>query len=412
MPAPATSSSSRVILDCCPQCGASLPAQGERVVCAYCGSSLIRKHARPEDPQSAASGSAEPAGPWGIHLRRVSFVDELGTGIEAFQLLIPAGWQFEGGVQWTMKNPNMPAEIAFRVFNPQGAEALEAFPNIACVWTNPPVVSGAFAPGSLQWGNEVRPPMPALQALQELVIPRYRGHRVGLQVVQQEHLPQLAREMQARSPVAPTAVTSTDGARMRIRYRAGGREIEEDFFGVVEESRIRSPAMPFLMGAVETTYWMADYLFSFTAQAGALDGLSDTFMAIVRSFRLNPQWYARYVQAGQSLAQGPSQLGPHIGQFASQTGVQMNGAVTGSYHHHQAALDRLATQFRGGGRGVDSYRDSLGDRKVALPGGYGYAWSNPLGEYILTDDPNFDPNVGGDEDWGQLRREESDGGTG
>ena len=66
--------------------------------------------ARPEDPQCAASGSAEPAGPWGIHLRRVSCVDELGTGIEAFQLLIPAGWQFEGGVQWTMKNPNMPAE--------------------------------------------------------------------------------------------------------------------------------------------------------------------------------------------------------------------------------------------------------------------------------------------------------------
>jgi hypothetical protein len=30
---------------------------------------------------------------------------------------------------------------------------------------------------------------------------------------------------------------------------------------------------------------------------------------------------------------------------------------------------------------------------VELPAGYGHAWANNLGEYIVTEDPTFNPNV-------------------
>lgn len=319
-------------------------------------------------------------------------------------MLVPADWEFEGGVQWLMNNPGMPAVIAFRAYNPQGEEAFEAFPNIPFYWTNNPMVRAMFPVGSLYYGNEVRPPAPVPQVLQEIVIPRYRGQVPGLQLIQQEHLPDLARELRASSPAAPTGITSADGARVRIRYRHGDQDVEEDVFGVVEVSQV---ATPVLMGAMENVFWMADYLFSFRALAGQLDGLSDMFMAIVRSFRLNPQWYGRYVQVSQYMIQNQIQQIRHIGQISqivSQTSDQISDMIMDSYHQRQQTLDRLSDQFSQTIRGVDEYYDSFEEHGVELPGGYDYAWSNGLGEYILTDDPSFDPNVGSNLNWETMKR--------
>ena len=227
-----------VVPDRCPQCGANLPpSEGARITCLYCGSSLIRQGVPPRQ----ANAQAGSPGTWGVHLKTISYVDQQGIGVEAFRMLIPAGWQFQGGVQWLMNNPGMPAVIAFRAHNPQGVEAFEAFPNLPFYWTNNPMVSTSFPLGSVYYGNEVRPPAPAPQVLCELVVPRFRGQVPGLQIVQQEHLPGLAQQMQANSPVAPTAITSTDGARVRLRYRLGERGVEEDVYGVVEVSQQSMP---------------------------------------------------------------------------------------------------------------------------------------------------------------------------
>jgi hypothetical protein len=41
---------------------------------------------------------------------------------------------------------------------------------------------------------------------------------------------------------------------------------------------------------------------------------------------------------------------------------------------------------------------------VELPSGYGHAWANNLGEYILTEDPNFDPNVQSNLHWEPMQQ--------
>lgn len=385
----------QVVSQQCPQCGAPLPPEGgERLTCGYCGASLVRQG--PLGP--------EDAGGWGVHLKTIICVDQQGIGVEAFRMLIPGTWEFQGGVHWLMNNPGMPAVIAFRAYNPQGQEAFEVFPNISCYWTNNPMVLGMFPVGSLYFGNEVRPPAPALQVLQEMVIPRYRGQMPALQVVGQEHLPDLPRALRAGSPVDSSGITNADGGRVRIRYRQGGQDIEEDVFGVVEVTRV---GMPTMFGIMEMIFWMAEYLFSFRAPAGQLDALSDTFTAIIRSFRLNPEWYGRYVQVSQFLIQNQIQRIQHVGQLSriiSQTSSQISDMMMDAYHRRQETMDRLATQFSQAIRGVDEYYDSFVGQGVELPGGYRHAWSNPLGEYIVTDDPNFNPNVGSNLTWEPMRR--------
>jgi len=385
-------STPQIIPQRCPQCGAPLPLSGEHITCEYCGSSLIRQGVSPAAPSSKEA--------CGVHFKTIAYVDQQGIGIEAFRFLIPAQWEFEGGVHWLLNNPGMPAVIAFRAYNPQGAEMFEVFPNISCYWTNNPMVMGMFPVGSLYYGNEVRPPIPALQALQELVIPRYRGQMAGLRVVQREHLPELMQKLRP----APNGITNADGARVRIRYHHGGREVEEDIFGLVEVNRV---ALPMMFGMVEHIYWMADYLFSCRALADQLDKLAATFMAIIHSFRLNPQWYGRYMQISQFMIQNQIQQIHHVGEVSriiSQTSAQISDMMMESYYQRQGIMDRLATQFSQAIRGVDEYYNPFEERGIELPGGYNYAWSNALGEYILTDDPGFNPNIGSNLTWEQMAR--------
>jgi hypothetical protein len=319
-------------------------------------------------------------------------------------MLIPADWAFEGGVQWLMNNPGMPAVIAFRAYNPGGAEAFEAFPNLPFYWTNNPMVRMSFPMGGSYFGNEVRPPAPAIDVVREIVIPRYRGQIPNLRVVDQERLPTLAEEMRASNPAAPATITSADGARVRIRYACGDHVVDEDVFGVVE---ISEQEAPFLMGGVQHVFWMADYLFSFRALADHLDGLSDVFTSIVRSFRLNVAWYGRYTQVSQYMIQNQIQQIHHVGQISqmiSRTSDQISDMIMDSYTQRQSTLDRLSDQFSQAIRGVDAYRDPLDGRDLELPGGYRQAWSNGLGEYVLSDDPTFDPNVGSTVSWEPLER--------
>lgn len=70
----------------------------------------------------------------------------------------------------------------------------------------------------------------------------------------------------------------------------------------------------------------------------------------------------------------------------------------------RALSERLANSFSQAIRGVDEYFNPFEERPVELPGGYGQAWANSLGEYIVSDDPNFNPNIGSNLNWQPLQR--------
>ncbi len=53
-------------------------------------------------------------------------------------------------------------------------------------------------------------------------------------------------------------------------------------------------------------------------------------------------------------------------------------------------------------RGVDEYYNPVEQRNVELPSGYGNAWLNGNGEYIVTDSLNFNPNVELNGNWQRL----------
>ena len=127
-----------IVVDGCPQCGASVPpTAGTRIRCAYCGSSLIRLGMPPVD--GGPDDEADPLNQWGVRMRRAVCVDGK-YGVPVFEWLIPADWGFRGQVWWR-GSLTVPATVVFRAWNPEGSEQIECLPTISNIWTTSPMTS-------------------------------------------------------------------------------------------------------------------------------------------------------------------------------------------------------------------------------------------------------------------------------
>ena len=348
---------------------------------------------------SAAQAANAP-----LRLKRFAFVDRQGIGGEAFSFLGPADWRFRGGVVWTLRSPAMPATVAFTVTSPDGAYQLEAFPSSLYFWTNNPMVLQTFPPGSFYLGSQVRPPLGPVQALQQLIIPAHRRGVAGLRVVEAKVLPELARQLGAGQQSAPGAQSNALGGKVKVRYQAGQRAFEEEFYCVVETT---SMGMPTPYGMVVNVHWLPSYVFSFRAPEGKLQAVKPTFEIMVRTFKVNPRWFNKYNQLINFLVQNQIRQINNIGRISriiSQTNDEISDMMMASWRRRNAVYDRLADQFSQAIRGVDEYLDPTINQRVELPNGYDRAWTNGQGEYILSDNPNFDPNVGSNQNWTPLRR--------
>ena len=62
----------------------------------------------------------------------------------------------------------------------------------------------------------------------------------------------------------------------------------------------------------------------------------------------------------------------------------------------------MSEQFSEYIRGVETYHDPYEDRPVQLPSGYNDVWVSRNGEYVLTNDPNYNPNVSAQGTWQRI----------
>jgi len=341
----------------------------------------------------------------GMIFSTVTCKDLQGTGMNAFRLLIPSGWQFQGSVSWLNDNPGMPTVVAFLVLNPAGLEAFEVFPNQSFYWTKNPMSRMTFPIGSLYYGNEVRPPMNAQQSLRQIVLPRFRSNQ-QITILKEEHLPDLPNQIRT-TPVDPNLPLIADGAKIRIRNPFNSEVIEEEIFGCVEVTNTSAPTK---MGLMEMTFWFADYMMGFRGRSGQLDSLADLFRTILTSFQLNQQWFARVQQISRYFIQNQIQQIHNVGQFSqciSQTYDQISQSNLEGFYQRRRVMDHLADRASQVIRGVETYSDPNSGELVELPNGYANAWSNPLGDFIISNDPDFNPDRESSQTWTPLERQES-----
>jgi len=321
-------------------------------------------------------------------------------------MLIPKDWTFEGGMKWVLDNPGMPATASVRVRNPAGNAEFEVFPNQPFFWTDNQTHRQMFPVGSRYYGNEVRPPVGPIDALRKIVLPRFRSRASGLKVVKEEHLPELAKTVGAGANAQPGVRAAADGARIRIEYDRKGARYEEEIYGVVESYGFPIQSM---FGTFTNTIWTVDYLFSFKAEKGKLDSMGTLFKTIVSSFRVNPQWYNKYTQVVEYLIKAQIRQIRSVGELSriiSQTHNEISEEMSRSFEERQAVYDRVSEKFSQQIRDVDAYYSPVEGRSVELPAGYRQAWTNNLGEIVLSEQEDFNPNIGSNQNWQKMEKKE------
>ncbi len=339
-----------------------------------------------------------------IRFLKYKYIDQQGTGLEAFSFLMPSDWAFEGGMTWILDNPVMPSVTAFRVFNPKGKDEFEVFENQSYFWTSNLQLLGMFPPGTKYFGSVVKKPLTAQKALRNIILTGQRGQYTDLKVLKDEDLPRLPQALNAGKQAQGYGTSGASGANLRVSYTKNGVPMEEEFYAVVEQFTFPVRGM---FGTTYNTMWFVDYIFSFKGEKGEVENSARIFQTIISSFKLNPKWYARYSNVIEYLAQQQIRQIQSVGELSrmlSRVSDQISDEKMQQFEARGEVYDKVSQKFSDNTLGIDRYYDPHEGREVELPAGYNHAWSNNNGEYIVSDNPNFNPNVGSGLQWEPMER--------
>ncbi len=339
-------------------------------------------------------------------------IDQNGFGYEAFRLLIPKGWHFNGGVSWNYNKIPPEAVTAFTVGSPDGSSVLEQFPHINLFWSQDPNLQFSYS----QAGLEILQPMGAIEFLKNFFIPRFRANVSGLKITQTQNLPELAQQnknlaefqMNIFSRISPFQFPFqilTEAGRLKMEYLKEGKKIIEDVTISITYMVTNMPTM--YGGSVQSITWIP-IPNGFKAPANEIDEKIRIFKIIADSRKDNPLWIENGVKLAATVTR--EQLRHQNAIFnrmqqISRTQSETSDMIMDSYQKRQQAYDRIFDNYSQAIRGVDSYHDPINDWKIELPTGYDNAWTNGS-DYILSDNAGFNPNMDSTQNWEQMKRQQ------
>ncbi|HZP87670.1 MAG TPA: hypothetical protein VFB54_12710 [Burkholderiales bacterium] len=352
--------------------------------------------------QVQSSWAAEP-----LLLRTQIVNDEQGMREEAFRLLVPKGWSFKGEVTWDIQRFPPEPYSSYEVASSDGASVFQQFPHVTLFWSQDPTLQQAYA----QNGIEVMQPLSAEQALRELYLPAYRAEVSGGELLETQPLPEVARQalqwqqtilniFASISPFEFQYQLAADAARAKFRYTLAGKPMVEDVTVVITYFTAYSPS---IYGTVPAITWIAVPT-SFRAPAAEMDNRLETFRTIAASRRDNPVWHEHVTKFSAIVTR--EQLRQQRAIFEKFQQIRRTQAETSdmlfeSWQRRSQAYDRIFDNYSQAIRGVDTYVDPVSSTRVELPNGYRHAWSNGS-EYVLSDDPGFNPNTGSTRTWTEI----------
>ena len=334
-----------------------------------------------------------------IKYRTVSYVDTEGIGTQAFSLLIPSDWEFEGNINWVLDNPLMPATANIRVWNPTGTEEFIVFPNQAYFWTDNPLIQETNPPGSTYFGALVRSPLGPIDALKEITLPMFRNNVENLKVLSEQELPEMDQLFKTGTDPDTGMSYSAESGKIRVEYSINDVIMEEEIYCVIQSIKIPQQS---IYGTTTSNNWYMSYLVSLRAEKGKLDLESKTMQTIAFSTQTDKNWLNKYNQLVNYLIQNQIKIIQSVGQLSnmlSQMSNQMSDENLKDWEQRQSVNDQIVTNFCNHILEVQPYTNPFDGTTVDLPSGYSSVWTNNLGEVVLGESPSFNPNIGSNLTW-------------
>ena len=380
----------------------------------------------PPIPSSPVSAPSRPAGPPESHpstttasgpaeryfvMKQVKIIDEgMGKGKPAYGLMIPTTWQFKGMVTFGGAEGGCFADSFAVIGDAKSADnsiEFQMLPQYTWQYIDDPTTQRQMQMQNqkdTKYGMKpcpVRAPIQAAEFIRQDLIAKYRK---GKTVVSVDPFPELDQIVRHRLGLPPTAAgvsasgIRTDAARARLAYDDDkGQPVEEWISAAIVVRSIPT-------GGRGAAYdWHAVMVTFYRAPKGKLDSNDRLFKLMASTIRPEPEWQKMsngvvatlYQTKHQELAK-QSQM---IIEFQNHVAATINGVVANS----EAGANHAAYGESQIIRSVQTFRDPTSGATFELSNQFDHAWLNGSNQYVMSDDPTFNPNGNLTGDWTPLQ---------
>ena len=344
-----------------------------------------------------------------VVMKQVQIIDQgLGNGRPAYDLLLPTTWEFKGAVNVGVAEGGCFADwfgvTALAKSADQSIE-LQIVPQFTWQYVSDPEAQRHLREGMQRDARvgmkpcPLRMPVHAAEFLRQDMLARYRQ---GKTIVSVEPFPELDRIARHRLGLSPDGTGNpggvhTEAARARLVYDdESGRPVEEWVTAVIVVRALQS-------GRGVAYDWHAMMVMFLRAPRGQLDANDKLFTLIASSIHPVPAWQAWsngvIASLYQKKADEAAKQSAIIAAFQRHAADVVNGVVANQERGASNAAfgaDQLI-------RGVQSFRDPSSGKTIELSNSYDHAWLNGSNQYVMSDDPNFNPNGQLNGDWNSLQ---------
>lgn len=365
-------------------------------------------------PASHPSQARSASGSHYVLMKQVKIIDQgLGQGKPAYDLMIPTTWDFKGWVNVGVAEGGCFGDWFSVVGDAKSSDSsieLQILPQFTWQYVDDPAGQRQMQTqnqADVKYGMKacpVRAPIRAEEFLRKDLVSKCTKICKNTTVVSAEAYPELEETVRHQLGLPPassaggsTGNTRIDAARIRIAF--------DDDKGQPAEGWIAAAIVVHTIpsnGHGAAYDWHAVNVMFFHTPKGQLDANDKLFKMIASTIRPESEWqkwsndiiaslYQRKQQELEKQAAIIAAFRQHVADVINEvTANQMAGA-------NQAAFgqDQLI-------RGVQTYRDPSTGAKYELSNQYDHAWLNGQNEYVMSEDPTFNPNGNLTGNWTQL----------
>jgi hypothetical protein len=372
-----------------------------------------RPTAQAASSSAASKHAAAPAAP-GSYLRLkkalISYVidDQHPEPQPGIELLVPATWDFKGGIRMYGGKEGCFSD-SFSVFweakSEDGISKIQGLPNYSWQYSDDPQELHNLTDPNRRThtGNKtndicpVSKPLSAEQYFRQIVL---NDLKPQMTVVSVEPFPVLDQLVRQRNGLPPTddrnGGVRIDAIRVRLEFEQDGKPTELWYAVALVTQTYRVGR-----GSLYDMHAAGQMIMG--APKGKLDANDKLFKVVLSSIQPTPQysaytnkWIANYYQIQANKEAAMDKIQADLDSFITQTYMHMSANAQHVSDQGFRATDQNL-------RDVQTFRDPTTGRKVELSNQYGHAWLNGANEYVMSDDPNFNPNAQLSGSWNQLQ---------
>jgi hypothetical protein len=357
---------------------------------------------------AGAAGASDAADHY-FRMQQVKIIDQgLGQGRPAYDLMIPTTWQFKGWVNVGVAEGGCFADWFSVVGDAKSADSaieLQLIPQFTWQYVDDPT-----AQRQLQQENDqaakygikpcpLRKPVHAADFLRQDMLEKYRKGKTVVSIDPFPELNQMARQRLGLPPdgTGNPGGVHTEAARARLAYNDdSGKPVEEWLSAVIVVRAYQS-------GHGVAYDWHAIDVMSWRTPKGQLDANDKLFQLIASTIHPEAQWqtWSNGVIAGlyRKKQEEEAKRSQIIADFQNKVVQTINGVVANQQrgaNNSAFGADQLV-------RGVQTFRDPTTGNTFEMSNLYDHAWLNGSNEYIMSDDPNFNPNGQISGNWNSLQ---------